>query len=132
MKKLFLDTSIIIDYLRRKDIKQTVLAGVVSAGYESAISIITHAELYAGKSVWEDQSLHNAVDKLCSGFTILPIDTHISKNAGKIRAYYQLSLGDAIIAATAIENDCELVTLNLKDFKKTQNLKLFKEKLLGN
>lgn len=125
MKKLILDTSILIDHLRRKDRVHTILAEITRAGYEGAISIITHTELYAGKSVWQDESLKMILDKLCSGFNIIQIDIHLSESAGKIRAYYNLSLGDSIIAATAIENDYELVTLNEKDFKKIPDLKLF-------
>jgi predicted nucleic acid-binding protein len=35
-----------------------------------------------------------------------------------------MSLGDAIVAATAIENNCELWTANTGDFKHIEGLKL--------
>lgn len=35
-----------------------------------------------------------------------------------------MSLGDAIIAATALENDLTLATANIKDFKHIEGLKL--------
>lgn len=125
MNNVLLDTSIIIDFLRRKDREKTLLAKLSDEDYHVTISIVTHAELFAGKSVWEDEALYSIIEKLCTGFTIAPIDTMLSKKAGKLRAYYQISLVDSIIAATAIQDDCELATLNIKDFKNIPSLKLF-------
>jgi Predicted nucleic acid-binding protein, contains PIN domain len=98
------------------------------SNYEHYVSIITHTEIYAGKSIWEDKNLGEIVAKMFSGFEIKAFDTVLSQKAGKIRAHYQTSLADSIIAATAIENNCELVTLNMKDFKKISGLKLFEGK----
>ena len=126
--KLLLDTSIIIDFLRQKDKEKTIYITLTKAGYSLFISIITHAELYSGKSIWEDEEFNQALETIFSGLTILSLDLELSKAAGKIRAYHKIELNDAIIAATAIENGCELVTLNVKDFEKIPHLKLFSEK----
>jgi predicted nucleic acid-binding protein len=40
------------------------------------------------------------------------------------RLNHKLSLGDAIIAATAINHKLTLVTRNIKDFEKVKHLKL--------
>ncbi|HRI46682.1 MAG TPA: hypothetical protein PK559_06215, partial [Ignavibacteriaceae bacterium] len=40
---------------------------------------------------------------------------------------HKLSIPDALIAATAIINNFELFTLNIKDFKYIPNIKLYKK-----
>ncbi len=123
--KLLLDTSIVIDYLRRKDKKDSLLLTLIANGYTLSISIITHAELYSGKSVWKSKKLYNQLEDLLRGITILPLNNTISRNAGKIRAQHNTTLMDAIIAATTIYYNHKLVSLNLKDFQKISNLELF-------
>ena len=54
-KEVLLDISVIIDFLRRKKKEQTVLYLLVEGDYDLSIFLITHTELYAGKSVWEKQ-----------------------------------------------------------------------------
>ena len=123
--KLLLDTSIVIDYLRRKDRESTKLVEIVREHHHLYISIITHTELFSGKSIWENEKRYETLEKLCLGFTILPVEEDISMKAGKIRAYYPTDLFDAIIAATALHNNIPLVTLNTKDFEKIEGLELF-------
>lgn len=66
------------------------------------------------------------------GFTLLPITENIGHRASIYVEEYALSsgmrAGDAIIAATAVENNLSLVTGNAKHFKviKELRLKLFK------
>jgi len=123
--RLLLDTSVIIDFLRRKDKEISLLTKIAKGENELSISIITHTELFSGKSVWEQQKLFQAIEILCSGWRILPLEEDISTQAGKLRAHATTSLVDAIIAATAIQYSLELVTLNRKDFEKIKGLKLF-------
>ena len=125
--KLLLDTSIIIDFLRQKEKSDTLLYKL--SQQDLYISIITHTELYSGKSVWEKETARAELEKLFSGLTILQIDVPISKVAGKIRAQNQnTSLLDCIIAATAIQHKLNIVTLNNRDFEKIDRLKLFESK----
>ena len=53
---------------------------------------------------------------------IIPIDQKIIQNAISLRQAKQMSLGDAIIAATAIVHNLPLATANTKDFKHLKNL----------
>lgn len=126
MKIYLIDTSILIDFLRRKDKKETLLYRLVDKKYTLFISIITHTELYAGKSVWEQTQARHELDLLFSGLTIVPLDEDISKRAGKIRAVHGNNLLDTIIAATAIEKRISLVTLNVKDFERITELSLYR------
>lgn len=123
MKNILIDTSVIIDFLRRKDKEQTLLYGLTEETLY--ISIISHAELYAGKSIWEKSDVKKALEKTLSKIPILNIETGISIKAGHIKAYHHNnSLVDCIIAATAITNNLELATLNVKDFKPIKELML--------
>lgn len=125
MKKVLLDTSVIIDFVRRKDKKNALLFSLSKKGYELHISILTHTELYAGKNVWRGIEAEQDLEKLFYGMYILPLETEISKKAGKIRAQNNTTIIDAIIAATAINHGLSLVTLNLKDFEGIGELLLF-------
>ena len=126
MKKLLLDTSVIIDFLRRKDKSESLFYKLSKE--ELHISIISHTELFAGKSIWEKQQAYKIISEVFKGVTIIPLTEDISEKAGYIRAYnLSNSLIDSIIAAAALEHSLELVTLNRKDFEHIQNLKLFSE-----
>lgn len=126
MKKILLDTSIIIDFLRKKEKEKTLFFSLIKANFESFISIITHTELYAGKSVWESKNAQQELEILFSGLKILPLEVQISEIAGQIRVKYDVNLLDAIIAATALVHDIELATFNVRDFKRIKGVKLFR------
>lgn len=123
MKKLVVDTSIIIDFLRVEDKISTILYKI--AEEDLYVSIITHTELYAGKGVWEKDNVKEALDKILKGTTIVPLDIPISEQAGKIRAQKDRSLIDSIIAATASSIGAEIVTLNLKDFQGIERISIY-------
>ena len=55
---------------------------------------------------------------------LLEIDSRVIDNAIQLRQIKQLSLGDALIAATANVHALTLVTANTKDFKKFPELNL--------
>jgi len=125
MKKLLLDTSIIIDFLRRNDKEHSILYRIAKEKYALYTSIITHTELYAGKSVWENIDARKELQTLFSGLSVLPLESGISEKAGEIRARYNTDLLDAIVAASALVHSVELVTLNRKHFQAIDGLSLF-------
>lgn len=127
MAKVLLDTSVVIDFLRRKDKENSILFLLARDSNQLFVSIITHTELYSGKSVWENKNAQKELELLFSGIKILPLDEDISKEAGKIKTQHDMNLLDAIIAATSIKHSLNLSTLNLKDFEKVKNLKILKE-----
>jgi tRNA(fMet)-specific endonuclease VapC len=126
MKHLLLDTSVIIDFLRRKDKENTLLYKLSEE--HLSISIITHTELFAGKSVWEHEKTRAAVSDVLEGVTIIPLSEEISRKAGQIKAKTGASLFDSIIAATSLLHHLEVVTLNNKDFETISELPIFSEK----
>lgn len=126
MSKILIDTSIIIDQLRLKNKRQTALYRLFKDKHDLFASILTHTESYAGKSIWEKESVRNHLKKILTGMKIIPLDEIISQKAGEIRAKYDLEIIDAIIAATAIAHNLELATFNTKDFQNITGLKLLK------
>lgn len=126
MNKILLDTSVIIDFLRTQDKENTLLFTLLSRRYRLCVSIITHTELYAGRSVWDKdkKEARNELQTLLSGIQLFPLGRRVSKKAGEIRAKYGVNLLDAIIAASAIVWNIELVTLNTKDFEMIAGLRL--------
>ena len=65
------------------------------------------------------------IKALLETFTEVPLNESIIKKAIQLKQLKRMSLGDAIIAATAIENNCTLWTANIEDFTEIDNLKLF-------
>ncbi len=126
MGKILIDTSIIIDHLRLKNKKQTILYKLFQNKHSLSASILTHTESYAGKSIWEKESARSLLKNVLAGIKILPLEEIISQKAGEISARYNLEIVDAIIAATAIFHKLELATLNVTDFEKIAGIKLFK------
>ena len=128
MLKVLIDTSIIIDYLRQKDKSQTILFHLASHKYQLYASIITNTESYAGKSVWERRDAQITLETLFSNIRILTLGDNLSKKAGEISVLNNTNIIDAIIAATAIDHNLKLATLNVIDFEKIQGINLLKIK----
>ena len=91
----------------------------------SAISVITQMELIVGCR--DKKELQN-LKKFFKQFQILELNKQISEKTVELLEKYRLSHGllipDALIAATAIENNENFVTKNQKDFRFIKGLKL--------
>lgn len=87
-----------------------------------AISVISKIEVlgYANITQFEiDKS--NYYFSLCK---TLPLKDDYINTAIQLKQKQKMSLGDAIIAATALENKLTLATANTKDFKHVKGLEL--------
>jgi predicted nucleic acid-binding protein len=98
---------------------------------ERAISIQTYMELFQGaRSKSEHKVIHNLLQEF--NFIILPFTENIGHRAAVYVEEYTLKCGlragDALIAATAKENNLVLVSANAKHFKAITDLqmKIFK------
>lgn len=108
MVKALFDTNILIDYLNGIDAAKTEFGR-----YDTiAISLITWMEVMAGASE-DDLAL---TEVFLQSFALLPVDISIARSAVEIRKSKRVKLSDAIIWATAKENNLLLVTRNPKDF----------------
>lgn len=120
---VLVDTSVIIDFLRRKKKDRTWWYQLATSN-ALAIALITHTELYAGSSVWTNQRARQELDLLFSAVEMVPMSTEISFRAAQNRARYSVHLIDSIIAATSLVKELPLATLNRAHFKKITGLKL--------
>jgi predicted nucleic acid-binding protein len=65
------------------------------------------------------------VRELLATLTTLPLTNMIIERAIKLRQEKKLSLGDSIVAATALEHNSLLWTANTKDFEHIDGLDMF-------
>lgn len=55
----------------------------------------------------------------------LPIESDIIEKAIELKQSKKMKLGDALIAASALAHNAELITRNTEDFKSIPNLRVF-------
>jgi len=116
------DTDILI-WVQRGNIKA---AQLIEQANERAISAQTYMELLQGAS---NKQQHDSVKSFLTKyeFTILGLTENIGHRAMIYMEQFSLShritAGDAIIAATAAENDLPLVSGNEKHFKPLSDVK---------
>ena len=120
MKRILLDTDVVVDFLRGYDKAVTYLK---SHSSEIVLSCIVVAELYAGVRDDEQKKL----DEFVSLFSVFPITAEIAKAGGLLkRDYYRshgVGLADALMAATAVAQNAEIKTLNTKHYPMLKGLK---------
>ncbi len=128
MKNYFLDTSVIIDYLRGKE--ETVKK-INSLDGNLTSSYICLSELFEG--VFRSKEKEK-IKKIILGFfqslnTVFTIDEKIAEKFGQLRKELKqkgeiIEDIDIFIAATCIVNNLILVTLNKKHFSRIKQLQI--------
>jgi tRNA(fMet)-specific endonuclease VapC len=124
-RNILIDTSIIIEYLRKSNKQNCLLYQFLDIN-ELSISTITEFELYAG--ALDNQKRLNA-KKILSIFEILPFNSDIAKEAAAIYQNLKhdnqlIGLNDIFIAATAKHYELPILTLNKKHFARITNLNI--------
>jgi predicted nucleic acid-binding protein len=86
---------------------------------------------YASISVIEALGYHEitaaeqrALQRIFNAYQSFELTLPIIEQAVALRQTRRMSLGDAIVAATALDNNLELWTANIDDFKHIEGLKL--------
>ena len=121
--KYLLDTNVLIYYLANQ-IPQKELPGFEKILEEDFnISIITKIE-FLGWKFYNEKTFQQAKEFINLA-NILPLDDEVANIAIDLRRKYNLKLGDAVIAATAIIHDLILVTRNERDFKKVKKIQIY-------
>ena len=119
---ILIDTNIFVDHLRNFMPAVKFFESII--GREDIIfSAITEAELVAGKSNNDPEKKEKLLHFLYR-WNKIPVTNPISLQAGDICREYNLEIPDAIIAATALQNNAEFFTKNTKDFKKIIAIKI--------
>ena len=120
-----LDTSILIDFYRKKDKSKSLFFKLTEHYVQFAVSAITEYELYLGNS--DEQNVF--WDKFFSQITVLPFNTKSARQSATI--YQQLKaknklveVPDILIAGTAMSHNLPLATLNRKHFERIKDLQL--------
>lgn len=121
---VLLDTSVLIDYYRKKDKSKSYFYQLTDHYNTFAISAITYFEIYTGVSTAEQKLVW---DTFFGEIVILPFDAEAAKTAANLnvdlkRIRKQIEIADLFIAATAISNNIACATLNKKHFQRIEKL----------
>ena len=122
-KRLLVDTSVFIDFLRQKDKTQTALFRIPDE-VALAVSAVTRFELFAGatnEGKWQDVKL------LTDDLQVLPFTDEVAKIAARIaldlrKKNKMIEFRDIFIASTAIANRLPVKTFNEKHFNRIEGL----------
>jgi predicted nucleic acid-binding protein len=109
-----LDTNFVINYFKGifKDDARKFTDSVIND--TTHISVITRMELLSYRALNEKDEL--IIKEFISDCTIFSLEESIIRQTILLRKAPRIKLPDAIIAATAIVHDSQLLTHNLKDF----------------
>jgi predicted nucleic acid-binding protein len=124
MTQILVDTDILIDVANNDAIAKARLTSESQTSV-LAVSTVTVMELIVG---CRNKSELQTLNRFLSQFQILTLTSQISDRATQLLQDYYLSHGlliaDALIAATAIENQIALLSKNQRDFHFIQELHL--------
>ncbi len=122
-KTVCIDTSILIDYYRKKDKTKSLFYMLTSAYEDFSVSIITEYEILIGSNDNASKFWRSIFDEI----KILSYDKKVNHHAVNIykdlkRTSKLIDIPDIIIAATALAHNLSIATLNKKHFSRIQHL----------
>lgn len=130
--KIVIDSSLLIDFTRKKKNKrnETLWSSLVrysrKGGHQLVVPSVVVFEFFSGKEM-EDSVCFKKAEDILTDTTTLVLDEKIAKKAAGFYRACEVNIGvvDYILAATTIDCNGELATLNSKHFKIFEDLKLF-------
>ena len=114
MRRVLLDTDVLINFLRGKSGARDYLAALINEA-DLCCSALTVAEIHAGMKEHEREKTAELLDSLI----ILTITREIAEKAGSYKRTLKsqsLELDDCLIAATAFSAHAVLATSNYKHY----------------
>lgn len=128
MKKIFVDTNILIDYSKGFNRLLGSLLELQKKGEARLyINPLVIAEYYNDKNLINKKSVR-IVNDFLHMFSCINIDWQTALIAGALlRTKQVLFIGDAFIAATCLSHHLFLATQNKKDFQKVKELSFYLE-----
>lgn len=125
-KIVLCDTDVIIEFYRDN---HNIISELKKIGQQNiAVNTITAGELIYGAL---NKKELNQIKKDLNNINLLNIDKKTCDVflgiMGKYVLSHKLALPDGFIASTALANDIELYTLNLKDYRFISSLKFYKK-----
>lgn len=121
MGRYLIDSNIISDYLAEnldKDFLDFLDPIFESQPY---LSVVTEIELLSWKT---DPSVENLIKQFLDNSKIFSLNDEIVQRCVDFRRLYSIKIPDALIAATASEENLVLITKNIKDFSKIKGLRM--------
>ena len=127
MKKIFIDTNILIDYSKGYGLKLKPLLEMqvedLAHLYINTIIIVEYMNDYN----LTNKEMITKSEKFLQKFNLIDINKNIAYITANLLRTKQISyIGDALISATCLDNGLELMTNNQKDFKKVKGLNFYK------
>lgn len=124
-RDILVDTSVIIDFLRKKNKRKAMLWNLKTS-YNCFMSVITVFELLAGATT--EQKLAD-IHKIIKWIETFPFDSKMAEISAR---FYQdlkhrneeIEFRDIFIAATALYHNYPLATLNTKHFSRITEIVL--------
>ncbi len=126
-----LDSSILIQHARERDKRRSLFARSLLA-YQPHLSVISVYEIEFG--AFRSGRISD-IDTLRSSFEFLPLTKAIAKRAARLdadllRQNFQIGIKDIFIAATCLEHDLPLLTINTRHFARVPQIALIDLKTL--
>ncbi len=109
-----IDTNVWIDALSGRLSSAAFLKISVQADW-AGYSAITRLELFGLPGLKHEEE--TKISEILKPFVEIAVDSQIIDRAILIRKTKRIKVPDAIIAATALERSCSLITRNTEDFK---------------
>ena len=123
---ILVDTTILIDFLRKKNKEKTLLWKLKEMYAKILISSISVFELYAGAI---DNRKIKDIQSLLKWLEVIEFDEELGEMAGKIFIVLKkqnniIDYRDLFIGTTAIFYNLEIATLNTSHFKSIPDMKI--------
>ena len=125
MKKVVVDTDIIIDCLRIENgVLQKLFELQKEKKIELYLSSISILELFAGKS---SQKTSSKLLRLIDLFRVIPLGQEMTQLGGELKRDHNLSIAiaDLVIAATALSIRAQLATRNKRHYQAIPKLQFY-------
>ncbi len=122
-KVILVDTSILIDYYRKTNKENSDWLSLVNQGYEFVVSAITKYELFSGATSSQLDFWNSIMQSIpIISFDGNCVDTAVNINSALKKIRKQIDLADLFIAATAMNENLPIATLNKKHFERIEGL----------
>lgn len=130
MKKLFVDSNYIVDYLRGKFYTKSLIEKIRSRQLEAFVSVTTLFELYTGALLSSNSTKKfEDISAILNWFNVVDIDKETMLIAAKIyvnlrKKGLMIEIQDILIAASCLSMNMTLLTNNKKHFQNIEGLRL--------
>lgn len=120
-----LDSSVLIEYFSKKNKSETLFPKLSLRYSGFIIPVVVHYEIYSGSTLQQKEFW----DNLFADFLILPFTAPVSNKAISVSRELKtrnsiVDFKDFVIAASALNHEFPLATLNEKHFNKIRGLQL--------